>query len=193
MNVLSSIIKNFNPADLLSSIIGGTVGRVAGMVTNIVSGIAQGKSFGDIMKGVLKDVASLAIVAAVTYFTGGTAGLFVNTLLDTTKKLLGDVAAKVATSALAKPIANWVSGQITGFAETLTTDLVRQELTRLVLSVTGLEDEHQQLEKSHLESLERGDLFATFLQKQFENKVPQSSRAVTGPSILAAVDAFDAR
>ena len=54
MNVLSSIIKNFKPADLLSSLIGGTVGRVAGIVTNVVTGIVQGKSFGDIMKGVLK-------------------------------------------------------------------------------------------------------------------------------------------
>ena len=141
MSVLSSIAKNFNPTQLVSGIVGGTVGKVAGLAANVVSGIARGKSFGEIMKTLLKDVASLAITAAVTYFTGGTAGLFINSLLDQAKGLLGKVAAQVASSALAKPVAHWVSSQITGFAETLTQDLVRKELTRLVLGATGLKDE----------------------------------------------------
>ncbi|MGA9524161.1 MAG: hypothetical protein WBV82_22055 [Myxococcaceae bacterium] len=196
MSVLNSIAKNFNPAQLVSSIVGGTVGKVAGLAANVVSGIAQGKGFGEIMKTLLKDVASLAIVAAVTYFTGGTAGLFINSLLDQAKGLLGNVAAKVASSALAKPVANWVSSQITGFAETLTQDFVRQELTNLVLSATGLEDEHEQLEQSHLEALARGDVFATFLQSKFDKSVSAPTREATAASLLAAfgvpVDKFEA-
>ena len=197
MSVLSSIAKNFNPTQLVSGIVGGTVGKVAGLAANVVSGIAQGKSFGEIMKTLLKDVASLAITAAVTYFTGGTAGLFINSLLDQAKGLLGKVAAQVASSALAKPVAHWVSSQITGFAETLTQDLVRKELTRLVLGATGLKDEHDQLEQSHLDALARSDVFATFLQSKFDETVPTHSRDATASSLLAAsglpVDAFEVR
>jgi hypothetical protein len=193
MGLLSSIAKNFNPVKLVSSAIGGTLGKAVGIATNIVTGIAQGKSFGEIMKGVLKDVAALGISAAVTYFTGGTAGLFVNALLDKAKGIIGEVAGKVAASALARPVSSWLAGQLTGFGESLTTDLVRRQVTDVVLRATGLKDEHQRLEQAHLEALQSSSGFADFLQQHFESISTPAARATTQASFGGGVDLFEAR
>lgn len=192
MGFLSSIAKHLNPVKLVSSVIGGTLGKVVSIAANVVTGIAQGKSFGDIMKGVLRDVASLAISAAITYFTGGTASLFINGLLDQAKGILGDVAGKVAASALAKPVSSFLSSQITRFADSLTTDLVRRQLTNVVLDATGLKDEHARLEHTHLQALASGNTFATFLNAHFEASTSASVRSATLETLSGPRDVFEA-
>ena len=196
MGLLSSIAKNLNPVKLVSNLVGGTLGKVLSVVTNIVTGIAQGKSFGEIMKQALKDIAVLAISAAITYFTGGTASVFINAVLDQAKGLLGQVAAKVATNAiLDKAVSGWLAGQITKFGEKLTTDVVRTALTDLVLKTTGLKDDQQQLEASHLDMLRKSTEMSDFLGNMFEATMPAAAKAATiaslGGTLARPVDAFD--
>lgn len=197
MGLFSSIAKNLNPLKLVTSAVGGTLGKALAIATNVVKGIAEGKSFGEIMKGVLKDVAALAISAAITYFTGGTASIFVDAMLNQAKGILGQVAGKVASSALDKAVSGFLSGQINKFADTLTGDLLRKELTDLVLKSTGLKDEHERLEQQHLDVLRNSNILGTFLEKAFEANTTPSTRGATQASILATlgrpVDAFDAR
>jgi hypothetical protein len=195
MSLFSSIVKNLNPVKLVSNLVGGTLGKVLAVATNIVTGIAQGKSFKEIMKQALKDVMVLAISAAITYFTGGTAGVFVNAVLDQAKGLLGQVAAKVATNTiLDKAVSGWLSGQITKFGEKLTTDLVRKQLTSVVLDVTGLKDDAQQLEANHLALLQKSVQMNDFLGTVFEQVTSPSTQGATlaslGGTLSRPVDSF---
>lgn len=196
MGFLSSLVKNLNPVKLVSNIVGGTLGKVLSVATNIVTGIAQGKSFKEIMKQALKDIMVLAISAAITYFTGGTASLFVNAVLDQVKGMIGQVAAKVATNAvLDKAVSGWLAGQITKFGEKLTTDLVRKQLTSVVLDVTGLKDDQQRLEGNHLALLQKSVQMQDFLGVVFEQVMPASAQAATltslGGSLARPVDSFE--
>lgn len=196
MGLFNSILKNLNPVKLISNVVGGTLGKVLSVATNIVTGIAQGKSFKEIMKQALKDIMVLAISAAITYFTGGTASVFINAVLDQAKGLLGQVAAKVATNAvLDKAVSGWLAGQITRFGETLTTDLVRKQLTSLVLDVTGLKDDQQRLESNHLALLQKSTQMQEFLGTVFEAVTPASAQSATLASLQATlgrpVDAFE--
>lgn len=196
MGLLSSLAKNLNPVKLVSNLVGGTLGKVLSVATNIVSGIAQGKSFGEIMKQALKDIAVLAISAAITYFTGGTASVFINAVLDQAKGMLGQVAAKIATEAvLGKAVSGFLANQITKFGEQLTGDLARKMLTDVVLKATGLKDDQQQLEANHLELLKKSQDMQSVLGAVFEAVTPASAQAATLASINNAVgrpvDAFD--
>lgn len=195
MGLFSSIVKNLNPVKLVSNLVGGTLGKVLAVATNIVTGIAQGKPFKEIMKQALKDVMVLAISAAITYFTGGTASVFVNAVLDQAKGLLGQVAAKVATNTiLDKAVSGWLGGQITKFGEKLTTDLVRKQLTSVVLDVTGLKDDAQQLESNHLALLQKSTQMSDFLGTLFEQVTPASTQSATlaslGGTLSRPVDSF---
>ena len=196
MGLLSSIAKNLNPVKLVSNLVGGTLGKVLSVATNIVTGIAQGKSFGEIMKQALKDIAVLAISAAITYFTGGTASVFINAVLEQAKGLIGQVAAKVATNALLdKAVSGFLANQITKFGEQLTGDLARKMLTDVVLKATGLKDDQQQLEAMHLDMLKKSVDMQNVLGSIFEAVTPASTQAATLASISNSVgrpvDAFD--
>lgn len=196
MGLFSSIVKNLNPVKLVSNLVGGTLGKVLSVATNIVTGIAQGKSFKEIMKQALKDIMVLAISAAITYFTGGTASVFINAVLDQAKGMLGQVAAKVATNAvLDKAVSGWLAGQINKFGEKLTTDLVRKQLTSVVLDVTGLKDDQQRLESHHLALLQKSTQMQDFLGPVFEALTPASAQSATlaslGGTLSRPVDAFD--
>jgi len=190
MGFLYKIFKTLNPLKLAGDVIGGWVGNVIKIASTVVTDIAQGKKFGDILKDVAKDVAVLSVKIAITAFTGGTAGLFINSIVDKAAGILGQVAGKVLASTLAKPVASWVAGKITGYASSLTSDYVRNQLTRIVLDVTGLKSASEQLDRASLDSaqLERrvAELFARQVTRTFsKNELDQ-----TQFSLNTSADAF---
>lgn len=190
MGLLSKVFQSLNPLKLAGDLLGGWVGNVLKIASTVVSDLAQGKKFGDIIKDVAKDVAVLAVKIAITAFTGGTAGLFINQIIDRAGGILGQVAGKLLTSTLARPVANWAAQKVTGLASSLTTDFVRSGLTRIVLDATGLTSTSDALDRSRLDSalLERrvAELFA----KQVTRTFTKHDLAQTQFSLLNSTDAF---
>ena len=150
MGFLGNVHKAFNPIKLLTDGLGGWVGNIARIATTVISGLASGRPINQILKDVLKDVVALAIKMAITAFTGGTAGLFINQLVDKMQGILGDVAGKVLASGLSKPIAAAAANTIQGFAKSLSTDVVRKQISDVVLSATGLPNEDAYLDPKRI-------------------------------------------
>ncbi len=193
MSFLSKVFKTLNPLKLVGDVLGGWVGNVIKIASTVVTDIAQGKKFGDILKDVAKDVAVLAVKIAITAFTGGTAGLFINSIVDRAAGILGQVAGKVLASTLAKPVANWAAGKITQLAGSLTSDLVRSQLTRIVLDVTGLKSASDQMDRASLdaEQLERrvAELFARQVTRSFSRNELDQTQYSLGTNTDAFVGA----
>ncbi|HCF56377.1 MAG TPA: hypothetical protein DFS52_00060 [Myxococcales bacterium] len=180
MSLLGKIFNKINPVKLAGDLIGGTLGKVVKIATTVVEGIATGRKFGDILKDVGKQVAVLAIQAAVTYFTGGTAGLFINKLIDGAQGIIGKVAAKVAASTLlSKTVTNWAANKLTEFGRSLTTDLVRKQLTDLVVNTLGLKDAQQQLDANAVKSERLAEAIIKFFGEQAERSLSAEDRAQT--------------
>ncbi|MGI5861068.1 MAG: hypothetical protein ACOX6T_03315 [Myxococcales bacterium] len=198
MSFLGKVFNKLNPVKLAGDLIGGTLGKVVKIATTVVEGIATGRKFGDILKDVAKQVAVLAIQAAVTYFTGGTAGLFINKLIDSAQGILGKVAAKVAASTLlSKTVTSWAANKITEFSQSLTTDFVRKQLTDLVVKTLGLKDAQQQLEANAVKSEQLAQAIIRFFTEQAERSLSAEDRAQTLYTLdssyrLQFSDGFDA-
>lgn len=152
MSFLGGILKNLNPLKLVTDAIGGWAGNLARIAGAVVQGIASGKPLGDILKDVLKEAVALAVKMAVTAFTGGTAGLFINSIVDKLQGVLGGVAAKVLESGLSKPVAEFFSKQIGNLATSVTSDAVRSQISNVVLSATGLPNENAYLDPKMIDT-----------------------------------------
>ncbi len=198
MSFFSKIFKNLNPVKLVSDLVGGTLGNVLKIATTVVEGIASGRKFGDILKDVAKQVAVLAVKAAITYFTGGTAGLFINKIIDGAQGLLGKVAEKVLSSTvLSKTVTSFLANKITEFGKSLTTDWFKKQLTDLVLNATGLKSAEEQLDKSKLDPARLTSSIAALFQSHSEEAISEADRSQTLYSLDASYrpqvqDGFDA-
>ncbi len=141
-----NFIKKLNPLNLATSFVGGNVGSVLRVATTVVQGFATGRKFGDIMKDAMKQVAIIAVKAAVVYATGGTAGLFINTLIDKLSGVLGTSAAKVAANTILSPrVTEWIVSKMNGFGDKLTMETVQKEITDIVLRAANLKSTEEQL------------------------------------------------
>lgn len=184
MGFLSKVFKTLNPLKLVGDVLGGWVGNVIKIASTVVTDLAQGKKFGEILKDVAKDVAVLAIKIAITAFTGGTAGLFINQIIDRASGLLGQVAGKILTSTLAKPVASWAAGKIEGFASSLSSDFVRSQLTRIVLDATGLKSSSDQLDRNAIDVAQLERRVSELFSKQAARYLSQTQYS------LDTTDAF---
>jgi hypothetical protein len=151
MGFLGNVLNTLNPIKLLTDSVGGWLGNITRIATTVIAGLATGRPISEILKDVVKDVVALAIKMAITTFTGGTAGLFINTLVDKMQGVLGQVAAKVLTSGLSKPLAEMAAKSIEGFAGSLTSDAVRSQISSVVLSAAGLPNEQATLDPKSLD------------------------------------------
>jgi hypothetical protein len=198
MSFFGKIFNKINPVKLAVDLVGGTIGKALRIATTVVEGIASGRKFGDILKDVGKQVAVLAVEAAITYFTGGTAGLFINKVIYQAQGILGKVAAKVAASTLlSKTVTQWAAKKITDFSASLTTDLVRKQLTDLVVDTLGLKDAQQQLERNAVKDQKLAEALVSFFAAQAEKSISEDDRSQTVYSLdpnarVQFTDGFDA-